>query len=71
MRETDPNDREISGITFNLRKEDLPRAKELVRQLIFDLGELGKMPGDEVYHAELSLFPLTHIQESSVEKDKK
>lgn len=71
LRETDPNDREISGITFTLRKEDLPRAKELVRQLIFDLGELGKVPGDEVYHAELSLFPLTHTRGVSVERNKK
>jgi len=71
LRETDPNDREISGITFTLRKEDLPRAKNLIRQLIFDLGELGKVPGDEVYHAELSLFPLTHPLVPSLEKDKK
>ncbi len=44
LRETDPAEREISGITFTMKKKDLPRAKELIRQLIFDLSELGKTP---------------------------
>lgn len=54
-----PELREISGMSFTLNKKDLARAKEILRQAQYDLSELGKIPGDEVYHVEVALFPLT------------
>ena len=52
-------EREIAGTTFTLRKEDLPRAKEIMRNALREVERLGAGGGDEVYHAEVALFPLS------------
>lgn len=54
-----PELREISGMTFTMNKKDLARAKEILRQAQYDLSQLGKTVGDEVYQVEVALFPLT------------
>lgn len=59
VRTVDPELREISGMTLTLRAADLPRAKQMLRQVQYDLAQLAKNPGDEVYQVEVALFPFT------------
>ena len=59
LHSTHTVDREISGITLTLKKQDLPRAKELMRQLLYDLSALSTHESEDVYHLETALFPLT------------
>ncbi len=59
VRSVAVNEREISSMTFTLANQDIARAKEIMRQALYDIGRLGQNKGDEVYHVELALFPLT------------
>ncbi len=62
IRTVAPGDREISGYTFTFDRQDLPRAKEIIRRMHAELLELAKAQGAEaVYQLETALFPLTHF----------
>ncbi len=58
--------RDNTSCTFIIDKEDLPKAKEMIR--IFQnqfLNQIGKETGDEVYKLSVALYPLTQVMEKS------
>lgn len=64
VRKVDLGIREIGGSTFAIRKEQIPKAIQLLKKMRRDFAEAieagtpsGK--GDEVYHIEVLFFPLT------------
>jgi uncharacterized protein (TIGR02147 family) len=59
LHDVRPEEREVSGTTFTLRKSDLAKAKDILREALEQIGNLGRERGDEVYHIEFALFPLT------------
>lgn len=59
LEEVHPLDREVSGMTFTLKKADMKKAKTILRQALDEIARLGQARCDEVYHVEFALFPLT------------
>jgi len=59
LRSVPEVDREISGMTFTMCREDLPRAKEIISSVYRELLELSRPGRDSVYHVEIGLVPLT------------
>lgn len=61
IREVSVNERDITGITFSARKEDLPKIKDDIakfrRSLMKKYEQLGG--GDIVYQLNIQFFPLT------------
>ena len=53
--------REISGVTFAMTKKSLPKAKQLITRFQRELVEIleDESFGDEVFHLEVALVPLT------------
>lgn len=62
LKEVPVRDREISGSTITLKREDVPRAKAILRQALEEIVQLAGSGGDEVYQAEVALFPLTKTE---------
>ena len=62
LMEVPVGDREISGSTITLKKEDVPKAKAILRQALEEIVQLAGTGGDEVYQAEVALFPLTKTE---------
>ncbi|MEQ1664899.1 MAG: DUF4423 domain-containing protein, partial [Bdellovibrionales bacterium] len=58
-------DRDITGITISMKKENLPKVKELIRQFRLNISKnfesLGD--GDEVYQMNIQFIPLTKNKE--------
>lgn len=66
VRTIEPKQREISGVTFALNKEDLPKAKEILRRAHLEILNISaKTGGDAVFQLETILFPLTQTEETS------
>lgn len=60
LRSMEPSKREISGVTFAMNRDDLPKAKELIRRFQRDLCELmEKGEPNTVFHFGTTLVPLT------------
>jgi uncharacterized protein (TIGR02147 family) len=69
IRSVDRQSRDISGVTFTLRKEDLPKAKEIVRNMYQELLRMtSKNEADAVFQLETTLFPLTQFDVNEGEK---
>lgn len=54
-------DRDFSWITFNMKKENMPKAKELIRKFQDDFMDLveDEQDGDEVFRMAIQLFQLS------------
>jgi uncharacterized protein (TIGR02147 family) len=65
IRITDVLDRDITGITFSMKKENLPKVKELIRQFRLNISKnfesLGA--GEDVYQMNIQFIPLTKNKE--------
>lgn len=59
VRTIDPLEREISGMTFTMKAEDLPILKDRIRDLLHTAPLISKSEHDSVYHLEISCIPLT------------
>lgn len=68
LRALDPERREISGVTFAMRRASLPRAKALIREFEKNLCELMEAEAgteaDSVVHLEVALLPLFEKERS-------
>ncbi len=62
ITDTPSQERSIVGHTVALSLEDFEKARSILDEAIRKIQALGKSPstGDAVYHAELTLFPLSH-----------
>ena len=59
IRQFDVNDREISGLTLAVRREQMPEAKRLIRRFIQDFESLGQAEdADQVCQLNIQFFPL-------------
>lgn len=62
MESVSTEHREYSGATLAVAKNNLPRAKAMIRAFIKEFDQiLEKGPCDEVYHLSVYLFPLTNF----------
>lgn len=60
VRSVPVDEREISGSTFVVRQEDLPKAKKMLKSLMEKFADgVESIGGDRVYHLEVCFFPLT------------
>ncbi len=60
LLEMEPEVRDIVSMTLALRRQDLGRAKELIRRFQDEFGEkLEKKDADEVYKLTIALYPLS------------
>jgi uncharacterized protein (TIGR02147 family) len=65
VRLVSPSQREISGVTFALNKEDIPKAKEILREAYQEILRISaKMDGEAIFQLETALFPLTTMEEN-------
>ncbi|WP_127715939.1 TIGR02147 family protein [Halobacteriovorax sp. HLS] len=57
---TDKDKRSLHATTLSLTKENIPKAKELIREFQIQFSEdIESSPGDEVYQLNIQFFPLT------------
>ncbi|MFL5814225.1 MAG: TIGR02147 family protein [Bdellovibrionia bacterium] len=64
LRLIDPKDREISGVTFTLNREDIPKAKEILRRAHHEILNIAaKSNADGLFQLETVLFPLARMEE--------
>jgi uncharacterized protein (TIGR02147 family) len=58
--------RDQSSITLAIHSSQLEHAKEKIKQFRRELGEIlqAKQPFDQVYNLSVSLYPLTHLEDS-------
>ena len=62
LRSIPVEEREFTAATLVLRKENLPKAKQLIREFRARFAELMEEPdGDQVYQVQVQLFPLTQV----------
>ncbi len=60
LSETPVEEREILASTFVVQQKDMPRAKELLRNVANELGDsLESKNGDQVYQLQICFFPVT------------
>ena len=60
VRTSEPKQRQISGTTFVMNRENMFKAKEMLRKFQDDFTDLFESKtGNSVFHFELALFPLT------------
>jgi len=61
------DDRDVSGITFNLMKKDIPEVKKLIHDFVKMICEkYESTTADETYQLSAQLFPLTHNRNQNI-----
>ncbi|MGZ3695700.1 MAG: TIGR02147 family protein, partial [Bdellovibrionota bacterium] len=64
VRSVDPEDREISGGCFAIKKSRLPEAKAMIRKFQRDLCRLlEEESADSVFQVEVAFFPLSTLKQ--------
>lgn len=58
----DVNEREFQCFAMGMKKEDLSKAKEIIRKARKDIGELSTDQANQVYQFNFNSFPMTEIR---------
>ena len=67
LRITNVEEREIRAQSLVIRKEDLPKAKEFIRECLNKFTDKFEVEnGDEVYQMQVQLFPLTKVNNNNL-----
>jgi uncharacterized protein (TIGR02147 family) len=69
IRSVDVLERDITGMTLNVKLEDLARAKDFIKKFRRDfLKHFEAVQGDETYQLNVQLFPLTQTKKTKNKK---